>query len=113
MTVNYWMYFDESTRQRTAAELVSFGLEILKSSKLIKELEQLKSLKVQVDSGDNDINKLSEFAFSYLIDCIRISIFFENIAIELMPGYSAMIQPYRVTMQTTNSKDVTNMGIGN
>ena len=40
-------------------------------------------------------------------------IYFENIMIELMPGYNAMIQPYRVTMQTTNSKDVTNMGIGN
>lgn len=40
-------------------------------------------------------------------------IYFENIMIELIPGYNAMIQPYRVTMQTTNSKDVTNMGIGN
>jgi hypothetical protein len=40
-------------------------------------------------------------------------IYFEKIMIELIPGYNAMIQSYRVTMETTNSKDLTNFGVGN
>jgi hypothetical protein len=78
MALNYWMYFDQVTRQKTAAELVSFGVEVLKSAKLISELERLTILKREFDAGNHDIKLLSEFAFSYLVDCIRISIFFEN-----------------------------------
>ena len=40
-------------------------------------------------------------------------IYFEDIRIELLPDYSALIQPYRVTMEVIDGKDVTNIGIGN
>jgi len=40
-------------------------------------------------------------------------IYFENIMIELMPGFEALIQPYRVSMEVIESKDVTNFGVGN
>ena len=39
-------------------------------------------------------------------------IYFEDIMIELMPGNNVLIQPYRVTMQVIESKDVTGIGIG-
>lgn len=39
-------------------------------------------------------------------------IYFENIKIELMSDFEAQIQPYRVTMEVVESKDVTNFGIG-
>jgi len=72
------MYYNTATRQRTAAEIISFGIETLKSSKLIQEIDVLRNLKTEFDLGNKDISKLGEFAFSYIMDCIRISLFFEN-----------------------------------
>lgn len=40
-------------------------------------------------------------------------IYFKNIMIELMPGYEALMQSYRVSMEVIESKDVTKFGIGN
>ncbi|MCB9361350.1 MAG: hypothetical protein H6588_08615 [Flavobacteriales bacterium] len=40
-------------------------------------------------------------------------VYFENIKIELMPDFEAQIQPYRVSMEVVESKDVTNFGVGN
>lgn len=37
-------------------------------------------------------------------------IYFENIIIELIPGYETLIQPYRVSMEVIESKDVTKFG---
>jgi len=37
-------------------------------------------------------------------------VYFENIKIELMPNYEVFIQPYRVTMDVVESKDVTRFG---
>jgi hypothetical protein len=72
------MYADNTMQQKTAAGLIAFAAEVVKSSKIIQEIEALKKIKKDLDEGKQDLKELSSFSFAYLIDCVRISIFFEN-----------------------------------
>ena len=75
MSPNLWIYSDRTEQSKTAAELIIFGAEIFKNSKMIKDLDKIKD-KAKLNHPI-DLN-IQEFGFEYLIDCIRFLIFFEN-----------------------------------
>ena len=79
MKLNLWIY-SKQERNIIANSLIVFGAEVLKRSQVIKEIDVLRKINVDLNnkrfSHQNSIIK--EFMFEYLIDCIRISIFFEN-----------------------------------
>lgn len=81
MTENYLhIYADNPTQRRTGASLIAFGLEILYRAKCIREINELKSIFEKLNRKEiypND-NRIIDFMQEYLIDCIRILIFFEN-----------------------------------
>jgi hypothetical protein len=80
MKVNLWIYSDKTEQLKTSASLIAFGAEIFKRAKVIKDLDQLKQIKHDIDKNiihPKDID-IAEFAFEFLVDCIRFLIFFEN-----------------------------------
>jgi hypothetical protein len=81
MTENYLqIYAENPTQRRTGANLIAFGLEILYRAKCIREINELKSILEKLNRKEiypND-NRIIDFMQEYLIDCIRILIFFEN-----------------------------------
>lgn len=83
MKPNLWIYSTPEEMRRSAASLIVFGAEVFSRAKIVKELENLKELKQQLDSANIDAlppppGALTEFSFEYLVDCIRILVFFEN-----------------------------------
>ena len=83
MKPNLWLYSTQKEQQSAAASLIIFGAEVFNKAKLVRDIEQLKAIRIQLDR--NDINALPappqeimEFSFDYLIDCVKILIFFEN-----------------------------------
>lgn len=75
-----WIYADNPTQRRTGANLIAFGLEILYRAKCIRGINELKLILEKINRKEiypND-NRIIEFIEEYLIDCIRILIFFEN-----------------------------------
>lgn len=81
MTENYLqIYADNPTQRRTGANLIAFGLEILYSAKCIRRINELKSILEKLNRQEiyPNNNRVIDFMQEYLIDCIRILIFFEN-----------------------------------
>jgi hypothetical protein len=80
MKPNLWMYYDLPQQNHISASLIVFGAEVLKTAKIIRELNILKQIKLELDVRQiNPPNpKIFEFSFDYLIDCVKILIFFEN-----------------------------------
>jgi hypothetical protein len=80
MEHNFWIYSSSEEQRRCAQALKVFGKEIIKKAKVIREFDLLKELTLGLDSKSiSPQNSLiSDFAFEYLIDCVRILIFFEN-----------------------------------
>jgi len=74
------MYSTSEEMQKTAASLVVFGAEVFKRAKTIQHLELLKQLSNDLDEKRTSPNNpfLMEFIFEYLVDSVRIIIFFEN-----------------------------------
>ncbi len=80
MKTNFWIYSDYKEQHSTAASLKIFGAEIFKESKIIQDLDTLKSLNHEINtlkSHPKDTS-IADFFFEYLVDCVRILIFFEN-----------------------------------
>lgn len=74
------IYADPNTRFVAFKELIVFGFEVLKPSFLIQEIKGLKEEKKAMDQnlqlGLN--SRLQRFIFEYLVDTVRIMIFYEN-----------------------------------
>lgn len=82
MQPNLWIYANNRQQYAAAAALVVFGAEVFYKAKLVHDLDLLNKIREELDRHDlgqtappKDIN---EFAFEYLIDCVRILVFFEN-----------------------------------
>ena len=82
MKANLWIYANNQEQQAAAASLVVFGAEVFHKAKLIKDLPLLNTLRLELDkykSGPAPLPKeIVEFSLEYLIDCVRILVFFEN-----------------------------------
>ncbi len=80
MKINLWIYSDKTEQLKTSVSLIAFGAEIFKRAKVIKDIDQLK--KIRQDINKNTIHPkdtdITEYIFDFLVDCIRFLIFFEN-----------------------------------
>lgn len=74
------MYADARRQLHTAGSLIVFGAEKFKRAKIISGLNTLKECNkaLQQNLSYDKIGFAREFVFDYLIDCIRILIFFEG-----------------------------------
>lgn len=80
MKPNLWIYADKNEQSRTAEQIIAFGAEVFKRAKTIRDIGTLKKIQKDLDNKiihPKDTN-IDEFIFEYLVDCIRIMIFFEN-----------------------------------
>jgi hypothetical protein len=79
---NLWLYANNYEQCKVADSLLLFGAEQFKSSKIIREVDILNAVLKEFGTGfipvqiQKDI--IIPFALSYLIDSIKIIIFFEN-----------------------------------
>lgn len=80
MNQNLWVYSTDEKMRQTSAELVIFGAGVFKRAKIVHDFHQLSALKIEQDKNRNPSidQQLMEFIFEYLVDCVRITIFFEN-----------------------------------
>lgn len=80
MKPNLWMYSTDVEMRSTAASLMIFGARVFKSAKIVREIDLLNQLYIGRNNetiAPND-QRITDFAFEYLTDCIKIVIFFEN-----------------------------------
>lgn len=80
MKPNFWIYADKNEQKDIADSLIVFGAENFKRAKIITDIKPLKNLLNDLESGKikpQDSN-ITEYAQEYLVDCLRIMIFFEN-----------------------------------
>lgn len=80
MRPNLWMYSTDEDMRGIAASLMIFGASVFKSAKIVREIDLLNQLCIGRSKGTiapND-QRISDFFFEYLTDCIKIVIFFEN-----------------------------------
>ncbi|MBF8963013.1 hypothetical protein I0P70_07140 [Pontibacter sp. FD36] len=79
---NLWLYSDNHEQYKVANSMLSFGAEQFMSSKLVSEIDKLTDVMAEFGSGSIPVHVQKEvimpFAFSYLIDTIKIILFFEN-----------------------------------
>lgn len=77
---NLWMYADGDRQREAANSLAVFGIDVFKRAKIISEMaylqEYLDSRKKGTASPENP--RIVEYVLEYLIDCIKVLIFFEN-----------------------------------
>lgn len=80
MKPNLWMYSTPQEMSKTAASLIVFGSEVFKSAKVVKDICLLEQLLVSRNNNTipSDSTVLKEYFFDYLIDCVKIVVFFEN-----------------------------------
>lgn len=77
--MNLWLYSDNREQLKTSMSLVFFGAETLKDAKIIKRINELESKLVSLEQGKlPEKLEINDFIFSYLIDVIKITLFFEN-----------------------------------
>jgi len=83
MIPNVWLYATWQEMNKASASLITFGAEIFQGAKLVRDTELLKAIRLELDKQDTNAlppppKEIIEFSFEYLIDCVRILIFFEN-----------------------------------
>src|SRR5688572_29588917 len=83
MQPNLWLYANNREKNAAAASLVVFGAEVFYKAKLVQELDILNKIRLQLDRFNGDhppsvSQQINEFAFEYLVDCVRILVFYEN-----------------------------------
>lgn len=73
------IYGDGATQHKAAFSLIIFSAETLKRANLIKGLDKLRTYTQMMKLGlqYNQMELVHEFIFEYVIDCVRISMFFE------------------------------------
>jgi len=74
------IYCDHHSRLKAYNELIGFGIEVLKPALLICDIEGLNEEK---EAWDREVQqelspRLQQFIFEYLIDTVRIMVFYEN-----------------------------------
>jgi len=77
---NFWIYANSSEQFKVSSSLILFGAETFKSAKVIKDINQLKNIYILLNNNEvaNSNSAIYDFIFEYLIDSIKIIIFFEN-----------------------------------
>lgn len=77
---NLWFYSSEEEINHTAKSLLVLGGGMFKRAKIVRDLNQLKEIDSTLNesSFQSSFNSMPEFCFSYLDDCIKILVFFEN-----------------------------------
>jgi hypothetical protein len=91
------------------------AITTLKGKKIVVEVKSFTVTYIDESSNFKSLdiigNELTKEACKEMIKLTNGSlIYFENIMIELVTGYESIIQPYRVTMEVINSKDVIKIG---
>lgn len=76
MNNNLSFYTDRSETQKTAFELIAFGITNIKRAKVIRYINQIEKYILEGSYLDHEI--LSDLIFEHLVDNIRIILFFEN-----------------------------------
>lgn len=76
----FQFYADSKNQLEVASMLIGFGAATFKSALIIREIETLQIIKDSLESTKTTPPQsgLDHFAFEYLVDCIRILVFFEN-----------------------------------
>lgn len=106
MNRNLWMYSTPKEMRRISASLIILGANVLKSARIIKEVDQLKVIyqKLNNNTLPPADPKVNEFIFDYLIDSIKILIFFENyMKAELISNGFCV---YRINGEVSGFKDI-------
>jgi hypothetical protein len=83
MQPNVWLYANNKEQNAAAASLVVFGAKVFYKAKLVQDLDLLNKTRLQLDRYNADLppsppQQINEFAFEYLVDYVRILVFFEN-----------------------------------
>ncbi len=84
MKSNLWMYSTGVEMRKTARALIIFGAEVFYGAKLINDFDRLKAINEQLQTPNPGVQpipppeEIVAFSFEYLVDCVRILIFFEN-----------------------------------
>lgn len=80
MDNNLWLYYNTREQQYAAYSLIMFGAENFNKAHIIQKLAQLEANNKlsQVGTDYDRVNFAIEFVSDYLIDTIRILIFFEG-----------------------------------
>jgi hypothetical protein len=77
---NFWLYYNKASQSHVAGSLIRFGAEAAARANIIQGLDFLKkcnkALQAQQDY-DRDL-VVHRFALDYIVDSIRILMFFEN-----------------------------------
>jgi len=76
----YPFYSDSIHQQKVASILTVLGAETFKQAKIIREIHTLQNIKNGLDDSSliPATSGFEMFIFEYLVDCIRILVFFEN-----------------------------------
>ncbi len=77
---NFWMYSDTPQQREAANSLTVFGADVFKRAKIINEMAYLQEYIDGRKKGTASPQdpKIVEYVLEYLIDCIKVLIFFEN-----------------------------------
>ncbi len=77
--MNLWFYSDRIEQYKTATSLVVFGAQTFKDAEIVKRMQELE---IRIDKLENGIHPqevgINDFIFTFLLDTIKISLFFEN-----------------------------------
>lgn len=117
MVNNLWLYADGKQQYHAAYSLIVFGAENLKRANLIKGLDKLEtnSKLIQLGLEYNRVAFVQEFMWDYLIDCIRILMFFEGyMKAELIKadccvhniGYDGVCLPFKNLSKEQKSRPI-------
>ena len=80
MKRNFWLYSSIAQQRHTSGSLIGFGAQVGIKAKVIQDLDTLRDFNTSLRSqqADDQIAIARDFGLDYLIDCVRILIFFEN-----------------------------------
>ena len=77
--MNLWFYSDGIEQYKTARSLVVFGAQTFKDAEIVKRMQELE---IKIDKLENGIHPqkigINDFIFTFLLDSIKISLFFET-----------------------------------
>lgn len=77
---NLWLYSSQSLSAKAAGSMISFGAEVFKRAKIVRDVELLDEIfkNLSLNKDEPNDGRIYEFIFEYVVDCVRILIFFEN-----------------------------------
>jgi len=80
MAADLLIYADATRQTKAAGSLITFGIEQVKRAKIVNKLADLEYCNslLQNKLPYNQMALLQEFIWDYLIDCVRIMVFFEG-----------------------------------